>query len=334
MPLILHRDDVLSAYEAAVTRGWVIPAFGVENLTTIEAVLAATRDCGQRVGRADLPVILALTNLYEHRTQSRYYTHTRRWDVGMKLFLADVAVLTAADSPFADLSVMIHLDHIQPDLDADLLTWDMGQFSSIMFDASKLPLEENMEATARFVREHGDRIVIEGACDEIVDATGDEISVLTTPERAEEFVGRTGVDLIVANLGTEHRASAADLWYHGDLARQIKEVVGRKLVLHGTSSVPNDQIGRLFDDGICKVNIWTALERDSSPALLEQMVRHASKVGGPQMAQRLNDDRLLGNGALLADPFHLDFFTTAYRQGIVFEEMKRVVTRYLGLWYG
>ena len=74
--------------------------------------------------------------------------------------------------------------------------------------------------------------------------------------------------MAVANLGTEHRASAAELKYRGDLARQIKARVGARIVLHGCSSVTSDQIGDLFEDGICKVNIWTALERESAPPLI------------------------------------------------------------------
>src|SRR5690606_37981674 len=126
------------------------------------------------------------------------------WDIGLKLFMADLAVLTSPGSPFADLNVMSHLDHIQHDLDSELLSWDMNQFSSIMFDASSLPLEQNMEMTREFMDQHGWEVVVEGACDEIVDATGSEVSVLTTPERADDYIKRTGVDFIVANLGTEH----------------------------------------------------------------------------------------------------------------------------------
>lgn len=102
------------------------------------------------------------------------YTHTRQWDIGLELFLADLRVLTDAGSPFADLSVMVHLDHTPWDRDAELLEWNMNQFAMIMYDASSLPLEANMARTAEFVKAHGDKVVIEGACDEIVDATGED----------------------------------------------------------------------------------------------------------------------------------------------------------------
>lgn len=333
MPLVTERSAVLEIYAEAAERGWVIPAFCSENLTTTEAVLAATLEAGRRVGREDLPITLALTNLYDHRSQTVFYTHTRQWEVGLRLFLAELKVLTDEGSPFEKLRVMVHLDHIQHDLDRELLGWDMTQFSSIMYDASTLPFEENIAATARFVEKEGEKIVVEGACDEIVDATGEEVSVLTTPEKAEAYFGRTGVDMAVANLGTEHRASAKELKYHGELARQIKARVGARIVLHGCSSVTADQIRDLFSDGICKVNIWTALERESSPPLLEAMVESAAKVAGSARAKEWAEAGLLGPNADLTSRPALSHYTTAYRQQIVFEAMKNVVSEYLGLWF-
>jgi fructose-bisphosphate aldolase class II len=113
------------------------------------------------------------------------------------------------------------------------------------------------------------------------------------------------VDLIVANLGTEHRADAATLQYHGELARDITRRIGPRLCLHGTSSVPPAQVTRLFEDGVRKVNIWTALERDSAPALL-------ADLAGPRTGL---------------------WFTTTHRQEIIFHEMKRIVRQFLELWY-
>src|SRR5208337_2552020 len=186
-------------------------------------------------------------------SQTLSYTRTGSWEIGLRLFVAHVEVLTDGGSPFENLHVMIHLDHIQPDLDRELLGWDMRRFSSIMFNASRLHFEGNMEATARFVEQHGSEIVVEGACDEIRDSRGGEVRNLTTPERAQQYFSTTGVDFIVANLGTEHRAPAPELSYHGEIARAIKERDGTKMVLHGCSSVSRSQIGNLFDDGVCKV---------------------------------------------------------------------------------
>jgi fructose/tagatose bisphosphate aldolase len=333
MPLILDRKQVLDIYADAAQRKWVIPTFNTENLTTTEAILSASFEYSCKTGKTDLPVTIGITNQYSHRSQSVYYTHTRLWDIGLRLFLADIEVLTSKGSPFEKLNVMIHLDHAQWDMDKPLLEWDMNMFSMIMYDASALPFDNNIRLTAEFIEKCGQIIVVEGACDEIVDATGDERSDLTTPEQAEKYLGHTGADFIVANLGTEHRASAADLKYYGDRAREISKLTGTKLVLHGTSSVGNDQIKNLFNDGIAKVNIWTILERNTAPVLFEDMVKNAAKVTGKVKAGKMLSEGLLGNQADIASKASLSHYTTVYRQDIVFSEMKKIVLDYLNLWY-
>jgi len=333
MPLIVSRDQVLDLYAAAARKKWVIPCFCSENLTTTEAILAAASDFAIQRHLDRVPITVGITNQYLHRAQSAWYTHSRRWDIGLRLFLADLQVLARDDSPYGNVDVMVHLDHTQHDHDRELLQWDMGQFSSIMFDASTLPFEENIAATRQFVRTRGSEIVVEGACDEIIDAGGEEAGELTTPEHAERYVRETGADMIVANLGTEHRASAASLQYHGELAREISRRIGPKLVLHGCSSVPPEQIGKLFDDGICKANVWTALERDSSQVLLAHMLRNAVKVAGSEAVARLKEEGLLGPAVSAGGRAALSHATTCYRQDIVFQVMKYIVNNFLEMWY-
>ena len=333
MPLVVERQQVLDIYAEACHNNWVIPCFGTENLTTTEAILSAALEYSRNIGKPDIPVTIAITNQYSHRSQSSNYTHTKLWDIGLKLFLADAEILTSKGSPFEKLNVMIHLDHTQWDKDESLLQWDMDRFSMIMYDASVLPFEKNIKKTAEFVEKNRKKIVIEGACDEIADANEGGSSKLTTAREAMEYIEQTGVDLIVANLGTEHRAKESDLKYHGELAREISRLTGPKLVLHGTSSVGTDQIKKLFDDGIVKVNIWTALERDSSPVLLEDMIINASKVAGLREVRRLQDINLLGSGIDVSADRSLSYFTTVYRQDIIFQKMKSIVLSYFNLWY-
>ena len=332
MALVLSRDKVLRIYDKASENGWVLPAFNTENQTTCEAILSGVWEYGQSIGISDLPIIIDITNNYPHRPQSRYYTHTRNWKLGLKLFLDDLKQLTASGSPFADLQVMIHLDHIQWDEDEELLNWDMSQFSSIMFDASGLPFDMNIQKTAEFVKLNRDRIIIEGACDEIRH-TSSESDELTSPEMAERFYNETGVDILVANLGTEHRASAATLKYYDHQAREISKRIGPILCLHGTSSISDDNLSQLFDDGIRKVNIWTSLERDSSPVLFQDMVKNASKVIGQDKVKKLVRSQVLGNHADSSSFSSVDYFTTTYRQEIIFKCMKDIVVNYLKIWY-
>ena len=134
----------------------------------------SVKDYGESIGAENLPIIIGITNNYSHRPQSVFYTHTRKWKIGLKLFLSDLSILTSPGSPYEKLRVMIHLDHIQWDKDGELLNWDMNQFSSIMFDASTLPLDKNIEKTAAFVEENKNKILIEGECHEISSAGSGE----------------------------------------------------------------------------------------------------------------------------------------------------------------
>ena len=346
MPLITQRSEALALYNEAAQLGWVIPAFGTENLTSTEAILAGTLEYGRRIGRADLPVTVAITNTYSGRSQSSNYTHTGDPALGLRLFLADVKALTGKGSPFAGLRVMTHLDHGQFDSDRDVLEGDLSDWSSVMFDASRLPIEENIAVTKEYVCARREETLIEGACDEITESGGSghepkgalasrpqPLPECTAPELAERYARETGVDIVVANLGTEHRAGASALRYRGDIARQIRARIGPKICLHGTSSVSFDQLGHLFADGICKVNLWTALERDSSPPLLEYLARHAAKAVGAEHARALQARGWLGPGADCESASSLEFCTTRARQHVVFESMKHKVTGWLGAWY-
>lgn len=330
MPIITGRENVLAVYKTAAQRGWVIPCFCSENLTTTEAILTAADEFAKQTGYDHVPVILAITNQYGHRSQSVNYTGTRRWNIGLELFRSDLQILSKL---FPNLDILIHLDHAQHDTDAELLDSDLSMYSSVMYDASSLPMEENIAKTRAYVQRKGHEIVIEGACDEIVDATGEVRCEVTDADKCADYMARTGVDIVVANLGTEHRASSQNLHYYSDAANKIREKIGHKICLHGTSSVSNDQIKKLFSDGICKVNIWTALERDSAPALTEFMVKNAAKCGGAALEEKLIEEGYLTGSVKTGDNASLQHFTTTARQEIIFGEMKKIVRGYLDTWY-
>lgn len=334
MPLILDRHEVLEMFAYARENRWVLPTFNTENLTTTEAILSAVFEYGKVIGVDNLPIIVGITNTYKGRPQSVYYSHTRNWEIGLRLFLKDLDVLASPDSPFGKLNVMIHLDHIIWDEDLELLNWDMRQFSSIMYDASTLPFEENIKKTAEFVEKNKNVVLIEGACDEISKAdTSGNADDLTTPEMAATYFSGTGVDIIVPNLGTEHRAKASTLKYHTELAREISAKTGTYLCLHGTSSVSQSDLWDLFDDGICKVNLWTALERDSTHTLFITMVKNASKLIGTEKTKQMVDSGLLGFIVDGESAPSLDFYTTTYRQHLIFQRMKDIIKQYLTIWY-
>lgn len=332
--IVKDLSQAREVYSQCEEEGWVLPCFCSENLTTTEAVLAAADERRRLLGRPAVPVILAITCNYAHRRQAANYTHTGDWRTGLRLFAGDIEALAGPDGPYKNLTVMIHLDHIQHDADAELLEGDLSYCASVMYDASALPLAENTKKTARFVEARGKEVLVEGACDEITDAEGNVHNEPTAPASAEEYFRSTGVDLLVANLGTEHRASAETLTYRGDIARRIRQRIGSRIVLHGASSATHEQLQNLSGDGICKVNIWTCLERDSAPALLHALAANAAKVAGGDFARRMHREGLLGGRADLASRPSLEYFASSYRQGIVFGEMKSIAGRYFEMWYG
>lgn len=330
MSIITGKENVLKVYKKAAEKGWVIPCFCSENLTTTEAILTAANEFAEERGYASIPITIAITNQYDHRSQSVNYTNTRRWDIGLKLFRSDIEILSEV---FPHVDILIHLDHAQHDTDAELLESDLSMYSSVMYDASALPMEENIRKTKAYVAKKGHELLIEGACDEIVDATGEARCEITDADKCAYYMKETGVDMVVANLGTEHRASSQNLHYYSDAAKAIRSKIGPRICLHGTSSVSNDQIKKLFEDGVCKVNIWTALERDASPALTEFIVKNAAQCGGPKMEQALIDEGYLTESSKTGKDASLQCFTTTARQEIVFMEMKKIVSSYLELWY-
>ncbi|MFB3160171.1 class II fructose-bisphosphate aldolase [Neobacillus sp. 179-J 1A1 HS] len=333
MAIITGKSNVQRVYDEAIERGWVLPCFNSENLTTTEAILEASKSYGEIIGIPNLPIIIGITAQYGDRPQSVLYSHTRKWDVGLRIFLEELKVLAGEGGPYEDLKVLIHLDHILHEVDKELLKWDLSQFSSIMYDASHLPFEENIAATTKFVQEYAHLLLVEGACDEIRESGEEESSEITSAEKAEYYYRSTGVDTIVANLGTEHRASSSELQYRGDSARNIKERLGSKLVLHGGSSVDASSISKLAEDGIVKVNVWTLLERESAPVLFEHMVRNAGRVAGESTVERLQSEGILGTTGGVVEKANLDYFSTTARQEIIYNCMKEIIKDYLTIWY-
>lgn len=332
MPIIRGRAAVVEVYRQASDRRWVVPTFCAENQTTVEAVLAACQAKAGELG-VRIPITIAITGQYLHRSQSSRYARGGNALTGRMLFLNDCEILSRPDGDYALVDVITHFDHGQIQYDSDVLDGDLDGFSSVMFDQSEVPWEENLRATTEFVRNYGDRVFVEGAADEVVDAESHSHNSITTPDRAREFLERTGVDMVVANLGTEHRASTQDLRYHPEAARAISAVIGPRLVLHGASSVPPAELDTLFDDGVCKVNIWTTLERDSAPVLLKDLLEHAGQVVGERHAGNLVAAGLLGPKAPVQGRPDMDYFATTHRQEVVFGVMKAIVKGYLDRWY-
>jgi fructose-bisphosphate aldolase class II len=136
--------------------------------------------------------------------------------------------------------------------------------------------------------------------DEIYSDEGAEKSELTSVEKAGEFLNRTGVDILVPNVGTEHRKTSQEVVYAAEQARKISEAVGKILCLHGTSSVRKEHIPGLPDDGFVKINIYTTLAVHGGQAVAREVLGTIGSILSEAELRSLIDDGVLGHKALEA----------------------------------
>jgi len=234
-----------------------IAAFNVITLEHAEGILAGA-------GRVGAPVILQISE-----NAVRY--HDGR--------LAPLAAACARLAEAAEVPAALHLDHVT---DRDLVRSapDAG-FSSVMFDASRLPYDENVTATrevAAWGRQHG--LWIEAELGEVGGKDGvHSATARTDPDEAAGYTTATGVDGLAVAIGTSHamtdKTAALDL----DLLARLADRVPVPLVLHGSSGVPDDLLQRAVTAGLTKINIGTALNiaftgrardvLDADPALVD-----------------------------------------------------------------
>ena len=338
MPLVTEYNAVKEAYEQAAELGVVLPAFNTEDRETLEAILAASLEYGQEIGVDNLPVIPSVTARYPPRAQLTLVTTCGDPRLGMELTLSDLRLFTSDDSPYRSLRVMPHLDHAFPWLDGDMLLDYADQLASIMCDASERPFEENIRLTADYVEQVRGRVVVEGAVDEIFEAGGTaEKDEPTTVEQADRFLRETGVDLIVPNVGTEHRSTAVRAQYRSQRAHEISDAVGKILVLHGTSSVKPEDIPKLAEDGVVKTNIFTTLTVHGGQAVARQVLGTLGNVFTEAQLQDLVDQEILGTAVLAPDygdtqpPIKpkLDYTTTPRRRDAWFGAVKERCKEFL-----
>lgn len=296
MPLVSQADQVRLIYDEARRRGLALGCFCTENQRTTEAIIQATYELARELDEPELPVVVGFTAGYPPRSNATQYTSLGDPLVGAQALVDDLRLLLSPQSPYHRLRVMLHLDHGQPEGDAALMEKYLDVLASVMYDASELPLAENLKRTARFVARHRDRVLIEGAVDEIYDSdSAAQKDELTDPEVASRYLRETGVDLLVPNVGTEHRAAAGGrARYQGEQARAIARRVGPRLCLHGASSLKPADFGRLSADGFVKVNLWTALVRTGGQAVARDAVLNLGNILGESDIEGLQRAGYLG----------------------------------------
>jgi fructose-bisphosphate aldolase class II len=159
-------------------------------------------------------------------------------------------MMTTADQIFPDAIFAVHLDHGDEVTCMDCI--NSGVYSSVMIDASHEPLEKNIEITKRVVdAAHAKGLVVEaelGLLKGIEEDVHAADHVYTKPEEAEYFVKQTGCDSLACAIGTSHGAFK----FHGDqklrfdiLEEIQKRLPGFPLVMHGSSSVPKEEVDRI-----------------------------------------------------------------------------------------
>ena len=299
MPLITDYHQVKDTYQEAAELGVALPAFCTEDRETLEAILASALEYGKEIGVDDLPIIPAWTSRYPARGQMTLVTACGDPRVGNELMFSDLKVFVGQAGPFRKLRVLPHLDHAFPWLDGDILNQFVDRFASVMFDASEKPFEENIQLTAQYVEKVRGRVVVEGAVDEIFEASGSGVkNEPTSVAQARRFLSETGVDILVPNVGTEHRATAAQVHYRSDRAREISAAVGKVLCLHGTSSLRPEDLPKLPEDGLVKVNIYTTLAVKGGQALARHLLDNLGNVFSEQQLKDLVEHGVLGVGVL------------------------------------
>jgi len=279
MPIITNGEQAREILNGIMERGASIPCFCTESVYTTEAIFSGARSYKENHNiEGKLPLIIAFTASYEDRQQLKNYTGLQDFREGIFAVKSDIERLSRKDGPYPDLDIIIHLDHAQPGED-DWIIEEYGDWlSSVMWDCSKYSMKDNISMVRKFVSKNKNRFIIEGAVDEIYNysTTNEPMEVIdriTDPGTAEQYYRETGVDLIVANLGTEHRRTEGTVAYHGEEARLISQEVGRRLVLHGTSSLNEEEIKHLAADGIVKVNLWGNLEAKPGKELLTKLIK-------------------------------------------------------------
>ena len=217
--------------------GYAVGAFNVNNMEIIQAIAQAADEL-----RA--PVILQASQGAIKYAGIEYITSL---------------VKTTAQQ--IDVPIALHLDH-GTDFN-EIMSCIRNGFTSVMIDASKHELEENIRLTKEIVKiAHAVGVSVEAELGKI-GGTEDQIVVseaeatYTDPEEARIFVEETGVDSLAIAVGTAHGVYKGEPKVDIDRIKEIDRVVSVPLVLHGSSGVPYDTLEKAVGAGIRKINIDT-----------------------------------------------------------------------------
>ena len=259
-------------FKRAVDGGYAIPAFNFNTMEQMQAIVQAAVETKS-------PVIMQVSKgarKYANPTILRY--------------MAEGAVAYAKELGCAHPEIVLHLDHGDSfETCKDCI--DMG-FSSVMFDGSALPYEENIKISRQVVEyAHKYDVTVEcelGVLAGVEDEVASEVSHYTKPEEVIDFATRTGCDSLAISIGTSHGAykfkpeqctrdpktgKLVPPPLAFDVLHQIeKKLPGFPIVLHGSSSVPQEEVDTINKYG-CKINI----DSDSRLAMTAAIRKHLAE---------------------------------------------------------
>jgi fructose-bisphosphate aldolase, class II len=182
--------------------------------------------------------------------------------IGFDLLVSSLKTL----SEKLDVDVCLHMDHCK-DIDAIKRAIDMG-YTSVMYDGSSLPLEENIRntqmvvdyASSKNVSVEGEVGTIGGAEEGIVVSSDD--AMYTDPKDAFRFVTETGVDALAVAIGTTHGQYKSKAKINFDLLKELSSNLKNVgMVLHGGTGVSDEDMRRCVSQGMKKVNVGTELNK-------------------------------------------------------------------------
>ena len=172
--------------------------------------------------------------------------------------LNEIAPLMLHYARSASVPVAVHLDH--GSTFKRCMEAIRAGFTSVMYDASAKPFEQNLMETAEIVKAaHSVGVSVEAELGHVANINEDpgEDNIYTDPALAEEFVKRTGVDCLAVAFGTVHGLYVKQPRLDLSIVTQISEKTGIPLVMHGGSGVSGDNYRRAIKEGICKINYYT-----------------------------------------------------------------------------
>ena len=231
--MLMNMRDLLAV---ARENRFAVPAYNISSNMLLTGAIAAAEE-------ANAPVIIAI-----HPDELAF--------VGIAF-----VKFALEEARNASVPVVIHLDH-GSSLE-QVMTAIRAGFTSVMIDASELPLDQNIAACREVAAlAHAVDVSVEGELgtigelDEEAEAGAEEV-VFVDPEEVKTFVDATGVDTLAVAIGTSHGLYPKDMKpeIRLDLLGEINAKVDIPLVLHGGSGNPDEEIARSVELGICKINI-------------------------------------------------------------------------------